>query len=460
MKKNKCHDIDECLDKTFPKRKKGFLTFYLVFVLALTTITVISLVYVSSVLNEYETYQPDKLAADCMNEIKQAAEEGRLDKVLSFAAVKKETDISQEEYEQFQQEVAKGKLSVKKSSNKDEEKDILCYNIILNGKSTIAKYKIKSEGQETRLAIFTLDLWKKHSLEATMYSEEFSLPASVPVYLNGEKAEGSLSEDGKTASYKLCSITEPNIVITDALGNSAEYSNEGKYSFKEYKITVPSNFTVMGRETISPLSENQSPIDGFANIYEYFPDMPVMCGYDLFVMENGEYSPILLDNYGQEIDISEMGDVISITEQTAGKEMPQNIENPPDPLEIAKLWSLFMTNDLNGDSHGLYTMEKYLFKNTAQYKRAREWATGIDITFTSVHSLSDPPFTRAEVKNFIGYSDKCFSCEIYLEKPLHIVTGDITDTLHSVFYFGYMDDTNNGTDDPHWGIIEMQGVVE
>ena len=144
MKKNKCHDIDECLDKTFPKRKKGFLTFYLVFVLALTTITVISLVYVSSVLKEYETYQPDKLAADCMNEIKQAAEEGRLDKVLSFAAVKKETDISQEEYEQFQQEVAKGKLSVKKSSNKDEEKDILCYNIILNGKSTVAKYKIKS----------------------------------------------------------------------------------------------------------------------------------------------------------------------------------------------------------------------------------------------------------------------------------------------------------------------------
>ena len=140
-----CHDINECLDKTFPKRKKRFLTFYLVFVLTLIIITVISLVYVSSVLREYEAYQPDKLAADCMNEIKQAAEDGRLDKVLSFAAVKKETDISQEEYEQFQQEVAKGKLSVKKSSNKDEEKDILCYNIILNDKSTVAKYKIKSE---------------------------------------------------------------------------------------------------------------------------------------------------------------------------------------------------------------------------------------------------------------------------------------------------------------------------
>lgn len=460
MKKNQYHDIDECFDEAVPKKKKGFLIFYLIFITVLITLTVVSLLYVSSVLKEYEAYQPDKLAADCMGEIKRAAEEGRLDKVLSFAAVKKEIDISKEEYEQFQQEVAKGKLSVKKSSNKNEEQDILCYNIILNDKSTVAKYKIKSEGQETRLAIFTLDLWKRQSLEATMYSEEFSLPPSVSVYLNGKKAEGSLSEDGKTVGYKLYSITEPDIVLTDGLGNSVKYSNEGKYSFKEYKITVPSNFTVMGKDILSPVSESGSPIDSLANMYTYFPDMPVMCSYDLFVMENGEYSPTLLDNYGQEIDISEMGDVISITEQAAKEEMPQNLENPPDPLEIAKLWSLFMTDDLNGDKHGLYTMEKYLFKSTAQYERAREWATGVDITFTSIHTLSDPPFTQAEIKNFVSYNDKCFSCEIYLEKPLHIVTGDITDTLHGVFYFGYIDDTDNGTDDPHWGIIEIQGAAE
>lgn len=460
MKKTQYHDIDNCFKTSSPKKKKGFLIFYLIFVSTLIALAVAALFYVSSVLKEYEAAQPDRIAAECAEEIRQAANEKRLDKVLSFAEVKRKINITEEEYEQFQQEIAKGSLTVKKSSNKDEEKDVLCYNILLNDSSTVAKFKIKSTGQKTRLAIFTIDSWKTKSLEATMFSEEFSLPASVSVYLNGEKAEGELSGDGKTANYTLLSITEPNIVITDALGNSNDYSREGEYSFKEYKITLPSNFKVMGKEAVQPLSDNQTPIEEFKEVYTYFPDMPVMCSYDLFVMENGDYTLTVLDNYGQKIDISEMGDVISITNQTGSTEMPSNIENPPDPLEIAKMWSLFMTDDLSGDTHGLYTMEKYLFKGSVQHDRAKEWATGMDITFTSNHTLSYPPFTKEEVKNFVYYNDKCFSCEVYLEKPLHIVTGDITDAMHSVFYFGYIDDTDNGTDDAHWGIVDTKSIVE
>ena len=238
MKRVEYINIDEKFSKKSPLRKKGFLIFYLVLIAILVILGFMAINYVSSVLVEYEAAQPDKMAIDCAEEVHNAAKENRLDKVLSFAAVKREIDISQEEYEKFQQEIAKGTLTVKKSSEADE-KNVLCYNILLNDGSTVAKYRIKSMGQETKLAIFPIEKWKQQSLEATMYSEEFSLPASVTVTLNGKIAEGTPLEDGSTVSYRLCSITKPEIVISDVLGNSVPYSNEGKYTFKQYKITVP-----------------------------------------------------------------------------------------------------------------------------------------------------------------------------------------------------------------------------
>ncbi len=410
-------DTEKAVFKAPTKRKKGFLIFYLIFILVLASLGFAAVNYVSAVLVEYEAAQPDKMAIDCAEKIHNAAKENRLDKVLSFAAVKREIDISDEEYRQFQQEIANGSLTVKKSSVTDEEKNVLCYNILLNDGSTVAKYKIKSMGQETKLAIFPIEKWKQQSLEATMYSEEFSLPSSVTVYLNGETAKGTLSEDGQTASYKLCSITEPDIVISDVLGNSVPYSNEGKYSFKQYKLTLPSDFTVKGKEPISPTSEEKTPMEELNRIYDLFPDLPVLCSYDIIIMENNDYSLTVLDNNGETVDISGMGDVISITSLSSNEAVSDKIENPPDPLEMAKRWSLFMTKDLNGDKYGFYVMAKYLFKDSDMYNRAWEWATGPDILYTSLHTLAYPPFTKEEVKNYKTYSDKCFYNEILLQNP-------------------------------------------
>lgn len=449
------------INKKTHKRKIGFLIFYSVFILILVGVGLYALDYVSSVLEEYEAAQPDKIAIDCAGEISQAAKEKRLDKVLSFAEVEKEIEITEKEYEKLQQNIAEGVLTVKKSSDTYGEKDTLCYSILLNDTDTVARFRIKSLGQETKLAIFPIDKWEKQAPEATMYSEEFSLPLSASAYLNGERAEGELSEDGKTVSYRLCSLNKPDIVITDVLGNSVPYSNEGKYSFKQYKLTVPTNFTVMGKEALLPTSEERTAIEELNHLYADFPDTPLLCSYDLIVMENKDYPLTVLDNYGQRVDISEMGDVITITELSSKDGMPEEVKNPPDPLEFAKRWSLFMTKDLEGKINGFYTMAQYLFKDSELYNRAWEWATGMDITFTSIHTLAYPPFTREEIKNFIHYTDKCFSCEILLEKPLYLKTGrTVIDTIYSKFYFGYLDDTDNGIDDPHWGIIDAVSILE
>ena len=120
-----------------------------------------------------------------------------------------------------------------------------------------------------------------------------------------------------------------------------------------------------------------------------------------------------------------------------------------------------MTDDLGGKTHGFYTMEKNLIANSYMHEVAWEWATGVDITFTSPHTLAKNPFTTAEATNFVAYSDTCFSCDILLEKPMYIKKANtVIDKIYSTFYFVYCDDTDNGRDDPHWAIADIQKIAE
>ncbi len=440
-----------------PKKRKqgGFWLYYAVLSVLLAIMSMFAVFYITSVLKEYEEAQPDKMALDCAAEIKKAAGENRLDKILSFEAIKRETDFTDEDLAEYQREIADSELTVKKLSGKAEN-GVVTYNIYCDGSAAIARYKLRSVGRKTILGLFSSEIWQVVGIDATMFSREFDLPVGVKVFVDGEEAKGLTNEDGKTVSYKISSVRMPEIHITDLLGNSVLYKEDGEYKFKEYKITIPTNFTVMGKETVALPDAEISPISEYESVSEYFPDMPGVAAYDFFVMENAEYSLTILDNNGENVDISDMDGVINITAQSGKDFMPQNIEDPPDPLEIAKLWSLFLTDDLTGQLHGFYEISPYLFEGSEQYDRANAWATGIDITFTSIHSLSDPPFTKEEIKNFVSYGEHCFSCDILLEKPMYVRTGEITDTLHSRFYFGYLDDTGDGS--PHWGILDIVGI--
>lgn len=432
----------------------GFRNFYIGFAALLLILSACAVIYVHGILVEYENAQPDKIAQSCADNIKKAAQNGKLESVLSFDEIKKELDVSDEEIKSFEKEIAESTLTYKKAKSDGSEYTV--YNILCDN-LTIAELKLKSVGQKTRLAIFTLDVWEISPVSAVGYSAEITLPSSVLITADGAPVEGT-TLDNNTVEYTVRSITKPDIVITDALGNSAGYSDDGKYDFKQYHISVPSNYTLMGKDAVSLDAATVSPDEAYRNIIEYFPDMPGIAEYELFIM-GGEYSLSILDNTGKEIDISNMGTNISLSGQIGVDALSDTVASAPDPLEVAKLWSNFMTDDIGGARHGFNTMAEYLFGGSSLYDQALAWATGVDITFTSKHTLSNPPFTTAEVGNFVIYSDKCFSCEILLEKPLHIVTGDIVDKIHSTFYFGYIDDTDNGVDDPHWGVVDIAGIV-
>ena len=106
-------------------------------------------------------------------------------------------------------------------------------------------------------------------------------------------------------------------------------------------------------------------------------------------------------------------------------------------LELAENYSLFLTNDLGGSYHGLYKLTPYLIKDSYMYEMAYGWATQVDITFVSNHSLKNPPFTNEEVKNFVIYNDDAFSVEVYLEKNMVVRGEERKDIMHDRLYFVY-----------------------
>lgn len=114
--------------------------------------------------------------------------------------------------------------------------------------------------------------------------------------------------------------------------------------------------------------------------------------------------------------------------------------------------------------HGLDIVQKYFIKNSDYYNHAYEWATGDDIDFTSIHTITG--FANEQISDFSRYSENCFSCKVYFEKNMNLYfeqkyAGRRTDIFNSIMYFVYIDDTpDNGINDPHWAIAVMYDVIE
>ena len=140
------------------------------------------------------------------------------------------------------------------------------------------------------------------------------------------------------------------------------------------------------------------------------------------------------------------------TEETANR-MYQCIQ------KIAEDWSLYLTDDLKGNLHGFYNINKYLIKDSDIYKNAYKWATGIDITYVSSHVLSNPTFTNERIENFKIYNENAFSCEVYLQKNLKLTNANkrIEDIMHERMYFAYYQTQDNNGE---WKLVNMQSITD
>ena len=101
-----------------------------------------------------------------------------------------------------------------------------------------------------------------------------------------------------------------------------------------------------------------------------------------------------------------------------------------------------------------------LIDGSYQYKKAYQYATGIDIHFVSPHKFANPMFTGNTVSNYTWITDNCFSVDVSFVKHMILPSGKkVDDAMNHRFYYVKYDDTNDGIDNPAWKIASMREII-
>ena len=232
-----------------------------------------------------------------------------------------------------------------------------------------------------------------------------------------------------------------------------------------YDITVPDNYevsingTVLGEENISNTAINES----YQKLTEYVK-LPNIVTYKVDNLLTKPYIQIK-DGDNNGVTYAENGHTIELQNSyitgNSYDEIKDKIVGDLDVLQIAENWSLFLTDDLQGTRHGFNTLRNTLIKGSSFYDMAYAWATSVDITFVSRHTLKNPAFTNTEVKDFVVYNEKAFSCVVSLEKNMKIANGqEKTDKMYDRLYFVYYDDPTDNVKGETWKLVDMKAIVE
>ena len=296
---------------------------------------------------------------------------------------------------------------------------------------------------------------KKGKVLAEFYDYKLMLPATLSVTVDGNTFAGEKQTDGRMLYY-IRTLEKPQVCIMDVFGNSISYEAGASLPLTQYTFTVDSRYslTYAGEnipEAVVTYSENPE----YVALKEYVPELPQIATYDIAILEeNAEV--VVADEQGNVLSYdTEQREHDFVRGRKGADELPAEIADKLDVLKIAQSWSLFMSNDLP-----FAEVKGYLLKDSYQYEVARKYATGVDIKFTSSHTLRDPAFTGERVGNFKWISDDCFSVDISFVKHMLLRTGkQVDDAMNDRFYFVRYDDTEDGVDNPAWKIVSMKEIV-
>lgn len=220
-----------------------------------------------------------------------------------------------------------------------------------------------------------------------------------------------------------------------------------------YEVKIPSNYTLFINGSIY---ENYTKAEEMPNLdFMYYNDsMPKMVTYEIKDLES-PLNTIEVENFkGEKVQLKQDG-VHYTYEETMKLDTLEEAKSFIEDLDIetiAKNWSLYLSQDLQGGNYGFQTFKKYLVEGTDMYKKAYNWAHNVDITFTSKHTLKNPPFSNIRIENFIIYGDSAFSCEVYLEKNMVVSGKNQTDIMHDTLSFIKV----NG----EWKLMNIKGIKD
>lgn len=361
------------------KRKNkmtGYKKSLLIWFLLLLIASEACLIYVSTTLKMYEKGNIEGYMTSLIKDMKTASKVGNINKYLSYNKVESKYEKNSSFEEGYKELFNESKLSYKKN---DKE----------------STYDIYAD--DTMIASVTLDSKKVRRLGILSF-EEYSIK-EIETY-------------SKNGIYNIDVYVNSNYDL---------YINDIKVSDDD----------LLSKEEIKEYSEVYDKVDlPYENHYKITnltrkPKIKVMNGNNEVKVTNEKSN-----YYG--VTYFKTDDKDAAFEKLTNKDY--------DPLTFAKNWSLFLTADLPGERYGLYTLTPNLVEGTALYKRAYSWATNVDITFTSMHTLDKDTFTNVKMNGFTVYNENAFSVDIYLEKNMTLVNGEKrVDTLNDTFYYAYID---------------------
>lgn len=367
--------------------KKSLLIYTGVIVVLIITL----LVYVSICLKEYDKYDLDNFiknsVADLSNKDLVSVIDDKSLEVSKYENFKSKKDIIKA--------IDKSLEDTKKITYKeveDESKDKKpVYDIYYNGRKVL-KIKLKNKGQIQKIKLLNYTKWEvvdvKSYIEKGLYEVKASIPEDYKLYINNKEVTDKVESENKSLAL-FSQFTE--------VKKYNDYEITGL--IKKPKVIIKD---ASGKE-VKPISKN----DTYSVEEKYFK-----------TDDNTEAQSKLVESF--------------------------------DILSFAEKYSLFLTNDLSGSYHGFSQMKNYVIEGTDMYKRIYDWAHGIDITFTSRHTLKNPTFTNEKLSNFVIYSDKAFTVDVTLEKNMRVKGEDrvmkMNDRLSFVYY-------NGG-----WKLINMESI--
>lgn len=296
---------------------------------------------------------------------------------------------------------------------------------------------------------------KDGQIIAEFYNYRLTIPDALVVEVNGQPYQGEKIAD-KLVCYEIKTLDKPQVIIRDYYGNEINYEGEAEVPLTYMTITADSGYTVEVEEKSVPeemivTSSNKE----YEMLAEYVGELPQVSVFNIAILKE-DAEVLVKDENGKLISLEPNKIVYDFTmRKNALQTVPEAVGAEIDVLKVAQLWSLFMSNDAS-----LAQMQKYLIEGSYQYDVTVGYATGVDSTFTSEHTLMNPTFTEISVDNFVWIADNCFSVDISFVKHMILRIGTkVEDPMNDRFYFVKYDDTDDNVDNPTWKLVGMKEIV-
>lgn len=377
------------------KKSKKPMSLYkkalLIYTGIIITLVIVLLVYVSICIKEYDKYDLDNYIKNSVADLSNK----------DLVNIIDDKALSVSKYENFKSKkdiikaIDKSLEDTKKITYKELEEESTnkkpVYDIYYNG-GKVLKIKLANKGQIQKIKLLNYTKWEvvdvKSYIEKGLYEVKANIPEDYKLYINGKE------------------VTDKTESSNVSLALFSQFTEVKKYNTYE----------------ISGLIKKPKVVIKNASGKEIKP-----------IIKDGVYT--IEETYFKTDD-----------NEVAQSKLVQSF----DVLTFAEKYSLFLTNDLSGSYHGFSQMKNYVIEGTDMYKRIYDWAHGIDITFTSKHTLKKPTFTNEKLSNFVIYSDKAFTVDVSLEKNMRVKGEDrimkMNDRLSFVYYDG------------GWKLINMESL--